>query len=128
VHFLGDDSDSPTRPSKRHFEARFRLEEAPKAADLLVEVLHLQGPEDGIAEQLKQGESRTEVRLNGKPVDYLNRYVDRAQHEPRTLRLKLRANLLQVGDNQLEIRQLPRRDTGKCIGCDILKVHVEVPD
>jgi hypothetical protein len=105
----------------------FRLEEVPHAVCLVLHVVHLRGPGDGIGAALERGEQRTEVVLNGKVVDYLNRHVERATHQPRRLSLPLSPDALRVGENALELRLTPDRESGRYEHCGISGLRVEMP-
>jgi hypothetical protein len=111
-------------PSLRH---TFRLDAVPNSARLIVTVQHLQGPADGIREQLQRGDLRTEIVVNGRPIDYLNRFVDRAVKEPLRLHVVIPTAALRVGDNTLEVRQTPDRATGRHVSCILQAMAVELP-
>jgi hypothetical protein len=130
-HHLGDPGQlhTPLRPARaegRSLQESFRLEQLPASGDLLVSVLNLQGPGDGIADALKRGELRTEVVLNGQVIDYLNQHVDKAQKDARVVRLSLPREILKIGDNRLIIRQTPERDGDRCRSVGIQSLAVEL--
>jgi hypothetical protein len=105
----------------------FRLGEAPADARLVVIVTHLRGPGDGIAAALERGGLRTEVVVNDKVADYLNRHVDRATREPRRLSVALPAAALRDGENAVELRLTPDRESGQYEHCGIAGLRLEIP-
>jgi hypothetical protein len=105
----------------------FRLEDVPQEVRLVLHVAHLRGPGDGIGEALERGEWRTEVVLNGKVVDYLNRHVERASREARRLSLPLSPEALRAGENVLELRLTPDRASGRYEHCGISGLRLEMP-
>jgi hypothetical protein len=130
-HHLGDPGQlqtslRPARAQGRSLQELFKLEQLPVSGDLLVSVLNLQGPGDGIADALKRGEFRTEVVLNGQVIDYLNQHVDKAQKDARVVRLSLPREVLKIGDNRLIIRQTPERDGDRCRSVGIQSLAVEL--
>ena len=110
-------------------ECKFRLESVPNNAVLIVEVSHLKGPKDGrsIARALERGGRRTEVVVNGRTVDYLNRHAEASSSQPRRLRLPLPRGSLRAGENVLELRQTLDRDTGEYEDCVLFGLVIEMP-
>jgi len=113
---LGDqympELDPPLPDGDRH-ELAFELDRAPDApARLAIDVVQLEGEyEDGrFVEELRNGELRTTVRLNGEAFDYLNRYVEDANRRPARIEVPIPRGLLRAGANRLEFRQTGRED------------------
>lgn len=107
----------------------FRLDVVPAEAYLVVSVMQLKGPGDGpaIARALQRGGLRTEVVLNGRTVDYLNRLGERSSTEPRRLSLSLPRTALRMGENELVLRQTEDRETGRYEDCCLFGLIVEIP-
>jgi hypothetical protein len=131
AHHLGDPGQRqallrPVKAEGGSLQESFKLERLPVSCDLLVTVLNLQGPVDGIEDALKRGELRSEVVLNGQLIDYLNRHVDKAQKDVRVLTIRLSREVLKIGDNELIIRQTPERDGGRCRSVGIQSLAVEL--
>jgi hypothetical protein len=131
-HHLGDTGRivpelRPARAAGPSLRRTFRLDEVPDEVRLVIGVVHLKGPGDGVGAALQRGELRTEVVVNGQRVDYLNRLVDRSSAEPRWLSVLLPRRLLRRGENSLELRQTPQRDTERLESCGILGLAIEVP-
>jgi hypothetical protein len=120
-HHLGD-------PDAAGWKGTFRLDTVPKGARLVVVVTGLKGRGDSIGAALEKGALRTEVVVNGKAVDHLNRQVERATAEPVRLVVPLSADTLRAGDNTLELRQTPEPDTGRRESCGVFGVVVEIPE
>jgi hypothetical protein len=132
IHHLGDRDRhvaelEPARAEGPNLRLPFRLDAVPAEARVVVQVVHLKGPGDGLAAALERGERRTEVVVNGQRVDYLNRHVGRASPTPLFLRIVLPRRVLQTGDNVLEIRQTPDLATERHESCGILGVALELP-
>jgi hypothetical protein len=117
----------PPRAEGLSLRRTFRPEAVPREARLVVQVVQLKGPKDGMAKALERGEPLTEVVVNGQRVDYLNRYVDRPLAEPCRLTLSLPREVLRTGENVVEIRQTPERDTERYDHCGIYGLAVEIP-
>ncbi len=117
------------RPEGLSLRLRFVLDVVPQETHLVVVVAHLKGPADGkaVEDALERGVLRTEVLLNDRVVDYLNRQAGRASAEPRRLSLDLPRRLLKVGENVLDIRQTLDGETGRYADCLISGVVVEIP-
>jgi hypothetical protein len=132
VHHLGeanalDPALQPPRAEGTTLKGAFRLDPVPEAARLVVEVVRLQGPGDGIGRALEKGELQTEVLVNGQRVDYLNRHVDRVSAEPRRVELDLPQGTLRAGDNTLELRLTPERVTQRFPHCGVTGIVLEAP-
>jgi hypothetical protein len=97
-------------------------------ARLRLQVVHVKGREDGDARAWQRGELGTEVWLNGKFVDYLNHHVLRSSPEPLPVTIPLPKGFLRAGDNRLDFRQKPERQTGHLEHCGVSKLLVEVPE
>ncbi len=133
VHHLGRKL-VPTLPAPQpaglQLRRTFRLgEPMPSEARLVVNVLQLKGPGDGpeTARSLERGGLRTEVVLNGRVVDYLNRHGERSSAELRRLSVPLPGRLLRAGENELILRQTEDRQTGRYEDCGITGLVVEIP-
>jgi hypothetical protein len=132
IHHLGDATRTapgfqPPRPEGTSWRGAFRLDAVPGEARLLVHVVRLAGEKDGVGETLRAGGLRTEVVVNGKSVDYLNRQVDRALPEPRRLVVPLPRTALRAGENTIELRQTPERGTGRYPHCGVFRLALELP-
>ena len=58
------------------------------------------------ADLVSKGELRTNVQINGKFVDYLNRHITSKNETPERIRLAIPAGLLREGENRLRIEQV----------------------
>ncbi|OAI47059.1 hypothetical protein AYO44_10300 [Planctomycetaceae bacterium SCGC AG-212-F19] len=131
IYHLGEKpiAGSDVRPEGLSLRRTFALTAVPAAARLQVAVAHLPAPGDDatVARMLQRGGLRTEVVLNGRVVDYLNRHVARSPAQPQTITLALPAANLRVGDNVLELRQTVDPDTGRSANCIVSALVVEIP-
>jgi hypothetical protein len=131
-HHLGDPGRTvpelqPARAEATSLRRTFRLDAVPAEARLVVEVMRLKGPGDGIGEALERGELRTEAIVNGQRADYLNRHVGRSSPRPQRVSVALPRRCLQVGENVLELRQTPDRASERCESCGICGIALELP-
>ena len=55
---------------------------------------------------VRKGELRTNVLVNGKSIDYLNRHVTSKNESPERIRLAIPEGLLRQGKNQIRIEQV----------------------
>jgi hypothetical protein len=104
---------------------KFNLKNLPATARLYLQATHVQGKEDGNAGAWERGELRAEVVVNGKVVDYLNRYVNRSTREPQRLTIVLPRKVLRAGRNILQVRQAPERQTRHYEHCGVSDLVLE---
>jgi len=78
-------------------------------AYLVLDVVQVEGEASSLkfSKEIKEGELRTNVKLNDKPVDYLNRFVNDRNEAPERLRIPIPSGLLKPGMNKLRFDQLP---------------------
>jgi hypothetical protein len=117
----------PPRAEGPAWRGTFTLPAVPAEARLTLGVVHLLGPADPGGAALADGGLRTEVVVNGRRVDYLNRQVDRASREPRRLTVPLPADALRAGENVIELRQTPGPPAGRPAHCGISGISLEIP-
>jgi hypothetical protein len=117
----------PARAEGTKLRWRFRLKAVPHEARLRVEVVRLKGMADDIGKLLTRGELRTEVVVNDKVVDYLNRQVQHSEREPRWLTMALPERSLRAGENTLLIRLKPEKGTNHYESCGLTGVIVDIP-
>ncbi|MSR59884.1 MAG: hypothetical protein EXS05_19970 [Planctomycetaceae bacterium] len=78
---------------------------------------------------LAAGHLRTELWINGRRLDDLNRHVALRAHpdNPQRLRIAVPNAFLKAGDNTLELRQRPdRNDPQQFDDCEISRLGLEV--
>ena len=128
AHHLGNEvskaPDRSTRPSPRGAPSSgpspsTEVPEAGTQARLVLDVVQVVGEANGLefSEIVRKGELRTNVWLNGREVDYLNRHITTRNETPERIRLPIPAGLLKAGENRIRIEQvgklerpeLPRR-------------------
>jgi hypothetical protein len=117
----------PSRAEGIRKEWSFRLDTVPEATYLRLQVVHLKGPDDGIAQALDAGELRTQVLVNGWVVDYLNRHVRRSSRTPRQLSIRIPRKHLREGKNTLVLRQTPEKETKHYESCSVADLALEMP-
>jgi len=118
---------APPRSEGPTLRRSFRLDAIPATARLAVTVHHLKGPADGIGPALERGELRTEVFVNERRIDYLNRLVDRAVKEPQRLEIAIPTSALRIGENVVELRQTPEAASGRRESCVVSNLVIELP-
>jgi hypothetical protein len=115
THHLGNDiaaKDSaldPPYPEGGVLERTFELDKVPPgAAALALDVVQVVGEADGLPDshRVRKGELRTNVSINGQPVDYLNRHITGRNETWERIRLPIPAGVLRPGRNRLRIEQV----------------------
>lgn len=114
AHHLGDQimpEFDPPQPEGGTLEVPFTLDAVPPgAAALAFDVVGVEGEAGFLrfATELRQGELRTNVLLNGRRVDYFNHHIASKNEAPERIRLPIPAGLLRPGRNLLRIEQVGR--------------------
>jgi hypothetical protein len=131
-HHLGPkgklaDGLHPPRAEGPSLRWSFRLSAVPESARLRLNVVRLKGPGDGIGPALRRGELRTEVVLNGRVVDYLNRHVQHSSRVSLPLTIAIPKRALRAGNNTLVLRQTPERETQHMDSCGVSDLVIEIP-
>ncbi|HEX8199372.1 MAG TPA: hypothetical protein VF590_02715 [Isosphaeraceae bacterium] len=113
-HHLGDQvmpEYHPPQPEGGVLELSFPLDAVPDGSAVLAfDVVGVEG-EVGLlrfAQELRRGELRTNVRLNGQVIDHLNRQIASKNEVPERIRLPIPAGLLRAGRNVVRIEQVGR--------------------
>lgn len=132
VHHLGKTSLPGSLAPAPHglaWKRTFVLDTLPEQARLVLQVARIEGADDDteIAKSLARGGKRTEVVVNGKVVDYLNRHLRRTPRRPVPVFVELPRQALRKGKNELVLRQTIDRSTGQSGDCLILDLAVEIP-
>jgi hypothetical protein len=119
----------PVRPEGLSLQRTFSLATVPEEASLFLDVTYLNGPgaDPALAAALQRGGMRTEVRVNGRVLDYLNRHVEQSVRTPSRLRLPLPRLLLRTGANVVEVRLTPDPETGREEHCGLCALALEIP-
>lgn len=129
-HHLGQQllPESP-RPEGISLRRTFPMAAVPASSRLQVTVAHLPAPGDdpAVARMLARGGLRTEVVLNGRVIDYLNRHAARTSAVPQIITISLPASVIRAGDNVLELRQTVDQESGRSADCVISGLVVEIP-
>ncbi len=115
AHHLGDEISvtppllDPPRPEGLALDRTIELAEPFRddpPAELVLDVVQVV-PEVGDTEysrQVRNGELRTYVSINGRRVDYLNRYIKASQNEtPERIRIPIPRGVLHAGKNAIRI-------------------------
>ena len=123
AHHLGDDISvlppvlDPPYPEGGTLERTFTLETVPDAtrnpASVVFDVVQVVGAETGdpsYSPLVRKGELRTNVRVNGQLVDYLNRHITTRNETPERVRLNLPPSLLRAGINTIRVEQVGLKD------------------
>ncbi|MFO0956327.1 MAG: hypothetical protein U0800_02540 [Isosphaeraceae bacterium] len=133
-HHLGDQfmpRFSPPQPEGGVLERAFRLEKAPATpAFLVLDVIEVAGAADNLdfAPFLKNGELRTNLSINGREFEYLNKYVLDRNEVAARVRIPIPEGLLKAGENRVRFDQVGKKsDPGFLDDLEVLTVAVEVP-
>lgn len=117
AHHLGDQlmpELDPPQPDGPSLEIAFTLEDetAEAGATLLIDAVEVAGAAEGLpfAPKLKEGELRTDLTINGRAFDTLNRHVATRNESPERLRVPVPAGLLKRGPNTLKFVLVGSKD------------------
>lgn len=134
-HHLGDQYMATLDPPQAEggiLELPFTLAEVPPGeAAIVLDVIEVAGesPNLPFAEQIKNGELRTNLTVNGRAVDYLNRHIADLNETPTRIRLPLPPGLLNPGANRLRLDQVGKaKDPEYLDDLGILGIALEFAD
>jgi hypothetical protein len=112
AHHLGDEYSrsapllNPRQPEGNQLERTIELGEIPSQPCFLVlDVFQLLGEDNdaGWSHYIREGELRTYVAINGKRIDYLNRYVKKSNDTPEQIAVPIPKGALQRGKNTIRL-------------------------
>ncbi len=137
AHHLGDEVSvthplDPPQPEALALDRSIELPAAPDGpAELVLDVVGVV-PEAGDGEysaQVRNGELRSYIAVNGRRLDYLNRHVTaRNEEAPERIRIPIPRGLLHAGKNAVRIELTGDSDPRpKYDDLGILQVAVEFP-
>jgi hypothetical protein len=115
AHHLGDNISmtppliDPPQPEGGVLERTVELAEVPtQPAALVLDVVQVVGEANGLqfAALVQKGELRTNVSINGQPVDYLNRHITSKNDTPERIRLPIPPGRLRPGRNLIRFQQV----------------------
>jgi hypothetical protein len=115
AHHLGDNISTPAQlidppqPEGGVLERIVDLAEIPtRPAALVLDVVQVVGEASGLqfSSLVQKGELRTNVSINGQPVDYLNRHITSKNETPERIRLPIPAGRLRPGRNLIRFEQV----------------------
>jgi hypothetical protein len=137
AHHLGNQTVAgsqpldPPQPEGSVLERTVELASLPPGpAALTLDVLQVAGEASGLqfADLVKKGEVRTNVRINGRMVDYLNRHVTSKNETPERIRVAVPEGLLRAGRNQVRLEQVgTESDPDYLDDLGILEMALEFP-
>ncbi len=114
AHHLGDNISTipplidPPQPEGGVLERFVDLAEVPaRPAALVLDVVQVVGEASGLqfSSLVQKGQLRTNVTINGQPVDYLNRHITSKNETPERIRLSIPAGRLRPGRNLIRFEQ-----------------------
>jgi hypothetical protein len=111
AHHLGDEFSAPPmldppQPEGGLLERVFELASVPaRPCSLVLDVVQVVGENNhpDYSQRVRKGELRTYIVVNGKRVDYLNRYIKTANEAPERVAIPIPADQLQVGTNTIRL-------------------------
>jgi len=115
AHHLGDEVSTrppvldPPQPEGGVLERAVTLETVPAgAASLVLDVVQVvgEGRDLEFSPLIRKGELRTNVALNGRPLDYLNRHIASRNETPERVRLPIPQGFLRPGRNVFRFQQV----------------------
>ena len=114
AHHLGDNISTtpplldPPLPEGGVLERSFELDAVrPGQGFVVLDLLQVVGETAGspYSNLVQKGELRTYVVVNGKRIDYINRYITTSNETPERIRIPIPQGLLRPGKNLLRIEQ-----------------------
>ncbi len=115
AHHLGDEISTlspildPPQPEGGTLARSFELKDVPEgSAFLVLDVVQVVGEQADVptfSDMVKRGELRTNVKINGEPFDYLNRYIRTRNETPERIRIPIPRDQLRVGENTVRFEQ-----------------------
>ena len=134
-HHLGnrvaDDLDPP-QPEGPTLDVRFTLPEIPGGDPvLMLDVVQVIGESGNLdfSDLVKNGELRTDVLINGRLFDTLNRHIHTRNDSPARIRLPIPPGALKAGENTLRFEQNGMKDDPRVLdNLGVLKMAVEFPE
>ena len=105
AHHLGDEYSAtapllnPRQPEGDRLERTIELTEIPdQPCFLVLDVFQLLGEDNdaGWSQRIREGELRTYVAINGKRIDYLNRYVKKSNDVPEQIAVPIPKGALEA--------------------------------
>jgi hypothetical protein len=134
-HHLGNEVSKepqmldPPWPEGGTLERTFTLGQVPEGTDafLVLDVVQVVGEANSpFSELVRGGQIRTNVRINDRQFDYLNRHITTRNETPDRIRLPIPAGLLRPGENRLKIEQVGKvNDPEELDDLGILTIAVE---
>lgn len=114
-------------PDGEVFTVDFDFETPMEESAVRLTILGMEGigPRAPFAARLEAGQMVSELWINGRKVDSLNRYVEDRSVEPAAIRVPVPKGMLRQGANRLEIRQTPDSVTGYFDEAEISRVAIE---
>ena len=120
AHHLGNNVSKeppildPPLPEGGTLECTFTIDRPHETgtASLVLDVVQVVGEANSLqfSDRVRKGELRTNVKINDRPVDYLNKYITTKNETPERIRLAIPAGLLRPGENKLRIEQVGKVD------------------
>jgi hypothetical protein len=123
AHHLGDEVSvtppfhDPIEPEGASLERSIALDQVPdRPAYLVLDVTQVEGEDNDskFSANVRRGELRTYVVVNGRRIDYINRYIKTQGEATERISIPIPAGLLHPGQNtfRLELTGLAGKDVG----------------
>jgi len=119
AHHLGDEISTnrppldPPQPEGALLERTIELAEVPdRPAFLVLDVIQVvsETGDDQFSKRVRDGELRTYAVVNGRRVDYLNRYIKTSNDTTERIAIPIPAGLLHLGKNTVRLELTPTAD------------------
>jgi hypothetical protein len=134
AHHLGDEFSTtapldPPQPEGALLERTLELTAVPDGHCFVVtDVVQLVGENSGypaFSRQIRAGELRTYLTINGKRIDYLNRYLKTDNLAPERIAIPVPAGLLHAGKNTIRLELTMSTDDKQLDDFGLLQLAVE---
>ncbi|MGP0062952.1 MAG: hypothetical protein ACLQGP_05025 [Isosphaeraceae bacterium] len=139
AHHLGDEISvsppllDPPRPEGLALDRTVELAELPeRPAELVLDVIGVisESGDSAFSQQVRNGELRTDVSINGRRFDYLNRHIKSTTNDvPERIRIPIPREVLHGGKNsmRIEVTGSGNPDSRRYDDVGILQIALEFP-
>jgi hypothetical protein len=131
AHHLGDEFSKtapldPPQPEAGFLERTLDLAAVPQSPCFLVlDVVQVVGENDpSYTQRIRNDELRTYVAINGKRIDYVNRYIKTNNNEPERVAIPVPSDVLRSGKNSIRL-ELTADDVKQLDDFGLLQMAVE---
>jgi hypothetical protein len=136
AHHLGDEFSAtpplldPPQPEGGLLEREFELAQIPSLpCSLVLDVIQVVGENNNpdYSSRVRNGELRTYIVVNGRRVDYLNRYIKTRNETPERVAIPIPAAVLKAGKNTVRLELTPMASKSRELDdLGVLQIALEI--